>query len=205
MDYAAKDKSEKSEKKNPRIVEKVVTGEVVAKKKSLTRKFKDLFVEADFKSVVRYIVADVLLPSARNMIVDASTKGIERMMYGESSMRRRSSVGYGSRVTYNNPINRGYRDSVGRNAPTVERGPRSSRMSRDDVVLSSREDAELVLERMNDIIETYGEATVSNLNELCGFPSSHVDEKWGWTYLGDVDVKQTRDGFLIDFTSPDPI
>ncbi len=81
-------------------VEKVViTGEVITKKKGLGRKFKELFVSADAKSVIAYVAADVLLPAARNMIVDASTKGIERMMYGESNPPGRRMYGSGRRTS----------------------------------------------------------------------------------------------------------
>ena len=102
---ANKDKKPGKAVKPEKHIQKVVIGEVVTKKKPLSRKIKDLFVEADFRSVTRYVIYDVLIPAARNTIVDASTKGVERMMYGESAIRRRN-TGAGPRVTYNNPINR---------------------------------------------------------------------------------------------------
>lgn len=209
MDYASNAKKDKVEAKpEKKKVERVVSGAVVVQKKSLGRKFRDLFIEADFKSVVKYIIAEVLIPAARNTIVDASTKGVERMMYGESSMRRRH-MGGGPRITYNNPINRGgYRDS-GHRAPPIEIGVRSSsqpsRHSKEDFILSSREEAELVLERMNDIIDTYEVVSVADLNELVGFPTTHQDNKWGWTFLGDVQIRQIREGYLIDFPPAEPI
>lgn len=208
-DYQGNSKKAKEVEKVPaKNVEKVVVGEVIVQKKSIGRKFKDLFIEADFKSVVRYIAADVMLPAARNMIVDASTKGVERLLYGESAIRRRN-LGAGPRVTYNNPINRGYRDSspfhTSRHAPPVSPEPRSSRHNRDEFIISSREEAELVLERMNDIIDTYEVASVADLNDLVGLPTTHVDNKWGWVYLGDVQIRQIREGYLIDFPPAEPM
>lgn len=185
-------------------IERVVAGEVIVQKKSISRKFKDLFVEADFRSVLRYVSMDVLLPAARNMIVDASTKGVERLLYGESAVRRRN-MGIGPRITYNNPINRDYRGTSVRYAPPVSSEPRISRRSQDNFILSSREEAELVLERMNDIIENYEIASVADLNELIGLPSTHVDNKWGWMFLGNVQIRQIREGFLIDFPPAEPI
>jgi hypothetical protein len=208
-DYQGNSKKMKETEKVPvKNVEKVVVGEVIVQKKSIGRKFKDLFIEADLKTVIRYVATDVLLPAARNTIVDASSKGIERLMYGESAVRRRN-FGVGPRVTYNNPINRGYRDSgpfhSPRNAPAVSPAPRSSRHSRDEFFLSSREEAELVLERMNDIIDTYEVVSVADLNQLAGLPTTHVDNKWGWVYLGDVQIRQIREGYLIDFPPSEPI
>lgn len=185
-------------------LEPVVKSEVISKKKSLGRKFKDIFVEADFRSVARYVFSDVLLPAVRNTIVDASTKGIERMMYGESAMRRRGYPGTGPRVTYSTGVNRGY-SSIGARTPPAPIGGRGPQASREDFILSSREDADLVLERMKDVIDQYEVVSVADLNELVGFPSSHIDQKWGWSYLGDVRIRQIREGYLIDLPPAEPI
>ncbi len=207
-DYQGNSKKMKESEKIPeKKVERVVASEVIIPKKSIGRKFKDLFIEADFKTVVKYVGSDVLLPAARNMIVDASSKGVERLLYGESAVRRRN-YGPGPRVTYNNPINRGYSGSPlqsSRHAPSVLPEPRTSRHGRDNFILSSREEAELVLERMNDIIDTYEVASVADLNDLVGLPTTHVDNKWGWVYLGDVQIRQIREGYLIDFPPSEPM
>ena len=58
---------------------------------------------------------------------------------------------------------------------------------------------------MNDIIDTYEVVSVADLNELVGLPTSYMDNKWGWIYLGDVQVRQIREGFLIDLPSAEPI
>lgn len=201
--HKAKD-AEKTPPTPPKKVEKVIKGTAIVQKKSLGRKFRDIFVEADFKSVVKYVVSDVLIPAARNMIVDASTKGVERMMYGDRGRRYPwGSSGPAPRFTYNNPINRPY---PGRMAPGVEPGPRrSSRHDQGDFILSSREEADMVLERMNDILSQYEVASVADLKELVGFPSSHVDNKWGWVYLGDVQIRQVREGYLLDLPAAEPL
>ncbi len=206
-DYQGNSKRQKETESLPaKKVEKVIATEVIVQKKTIGRKFKDLLVAADFRTVLRYVGTDVLIPAARNMVVDASTKGIERLLYGESSGRRRGMYGPSSRVTYNNPINRGYRDSSpGRYAPPVSPEPRSIRHSRDDLILSSRDEAEIVLERLNDIIDTYEVASVADLNDLVGIPASHVDQKWGWIYLRDVGIRQVREGWLIDLPPAEPI
>lgn len=207
MDYQSNSKKDRLElgSKPEKKIERVVTSEVLVQKKSLGRKFRELFIEADFKSVVHYVIYEVVLPAARNTIVDASTKGVERMMYGESAVRRRS-YGPGTRITYNTPIYRGssYGDPRARNiAPPVSGRP--LRNSRDDIILASREEASLVLERMNDIIDQFEVVSVADLNDLVGVPSSHVDNKWGWQYLGDVQIRQLREGFLLDLPPADPI
>lgn len=202
MDYQSNSKKTRDPQKPEKKVAKVIVGEVVLPKRKLGRKIKDLFIAADLKTVATYVALDVLLPAARNMIVDGATKGIEKAMYGDRAIRARN-YGHGPRVTYNNPINRDFRDPATR-PPSGNIG-RIPRAGRNDFILTSREEANLVLERMNDIIETYDAVSVADLNDLVGFPQSHIDNKWGWTFLSDVDVRQVPEGFLIDFPSAEPL
>jgi hypothetical protein len=209
-DYGGNSKKAKNaEPRPPKVVEKVVTGPVVVAKKPLGRKIKDLFIEADFRSVVRYVAMDVLIPAARNMIYEGASKGVERMMFGENSQRLRS-YGYGGapRITYNTPVNRMYpdaRDVISRSAPPVNHDPRTGRQLPTDFILSSKEEAEMVLERMNDIIDQYQVASAADLKELMGIPHTPIDRKWGWVYLGNTTVIQTSGGFLIDLPPAEPI
>jgi hypothetical protein len=203
-----KNKEEKPKDQPPKVVEKVVVGEVIVQKRTLGRKFKDVVALADFRGVSRYIIYDVLVPAFRNMMVDGATQGIERLVYGESSIRRRN---YGpgpdrTHITYNSPINRGYRDVRGpRFAPPISALPRRSVYNQNDVIISSREEAEIVLERMGDIIDRYEVASVADLNDLLGVPTRYTDNKWGWIDLRDVPIRQIREGFLLDLPPAEPI
>jgi hypothetical protein len=178
-----------------KVVEKVVTGVVVTKKKSFGQKFRSVFLGGDVKNALRYVTADVLLPAIRNLMVDATTRGVERVVYGESAMRRRP-INYGSRVQYNSPVRRD-RAYLPDQAPARPLG-RQVRRETNDLVLTSREEAELVLERLTDIIDKYGVASLADLYDLTGLPTSHVDNKWGWTYLNNTEIRQVRDGYLLD-------
>lgn len=137
------------------------------------------------------------------------TKGGERVLFGESAIRRRNyGAGTGPRITYNNPIDRGYRSTAyasPRHAPPVSPEPRGARHNQNNYILTTREEAEMVLERMIDIIDNYDVVSVAELNILVGEQGSHVDNKWGWIYLTDVQIRQVREGFLIDFPPAEPI
>jgi hypothetical protein len=212
-DYSNTDKGKSDPKKSNKVVEKVVVSEVIIQKKPLGRKFRELFIEADFRGVFRYLGHDVLIPALRNMIVDAGTEGIRRMVYGQDAVRR-SRFGPGSRTTYTNysssplrgPIPaRSYPiDPASRMAPAMAQ-VRPARLAQDDYVLATREEAEIVLEKMNDILDQYEVVTVGDLNELVGFSSTHIDQKYGWIYLGEIPIRQVRGGFLIDFPPAEPI
>jgi hypothetical protein len=210
LDYQSNAKKQQEGKtdKPEKVIEKVVTGEVVQKPKTVGHKFKDIFFGGDFKVAMKFVTAEVLFPALRNLMVDTVTKGIERLVYGESSYRR---PGIASRydprpiVSYNNPL-AVRRDPRVPNIP--EQGPRSYKANRrdaTDIILASREEAELVVERLIDIIDKYDVASVADLNDLLGLPTSHIDNKWGWTYLNNVEIRQIRNGYLIDLPSLEEI
>jgi hypothetical protein len=200
-----KEKSEKKQKKEDKKLEKVVTGVVIQKPPGIGRKFKDIFFGGDFKLAMRYVASDVLLPAFRNLLVDSVTKGAERVVYGEVSGYRRRPTGYGpiTRVQYNNPLmqQRPVDPRDPRQQAYLPDQPRLQRANRhhfNDVILISREEAELVVERMIDIIDKYDAASLSDLYVLLGLNSSPIDNKWGWTFLNNVEIRQVRDGFLIE-------
>ena len=184
-------------------VEKVVTGEVVQRKKPLGTRFKDVFFGGDFNSAARFVAADVLLPAFRNLVVDAVQEGTRRVMFGESTMHRHRRPEMRSRVQYNNPVNR--RDPRERVYLPDQPPHPAPRRGSHEIVLISREDAELVIERLADIVDKYDVASVSDLNDLVGHPSAHTDNKWGWTSLSGVGVRQVREGYLLDLPSPEAI
>lgn len=211
MDYQGNSKKSKEDPKGPdkpeKKIEKVITGEAATKSKPLGAKFKALFGDRDFGGVLRYIAAEVLFPAARNAIVDATTKGIERAVYGESVVNRQPRFGYGPRTTYSNPVNRHPRDPR-QNAYLPDQSRRHAINSRPvgkDLILTTREEADVVVERMIDIIDKYDFASLGDLYELVGLPSTYTDQKWGWTFLNDIEIRQVREGWLIELPPVDPI
>jgi len=215
MDYTGNSNKGKETGNPPeKKIEKVVTGEVIQRPRSVGRKFKDVFFGGEIKSAARFVTADVILPAFRDLLVDAITNGAKRVVYGESMYRRRP-YEYRPRITYNSPLTTRsyYRDPRGDprdqrdlrdprervhlpdQPTTIYRPPRPGF---NDIILARKEDAELVVERLIDIIEKYEVASLADLYDLLGYPASPVDNKWGWTYLSNMEVRQVRDGFLID-------
>jgi hypothetical protein len=184
-------------------LKKIVSGEVVTRKKPLKQRIKSIFVGGEFKNAAAYIAIDVLVPAARNMIVDATTKGIERLIYGDSPQRSRQNDYNRSRVSYNSPLDRNRQRGV----MLPDQPPHYGRSSRNsnEIIVNSRKEAELVLSTIADIIESYDVASVADLNELVGLPNTHIDNKWGWTSIRHADLRQVREGWLIDLPPAKPI
>lgn len=197
------------EKKTKQSQTPIVTGEVIQRKPSLGYRFKSIFFNGEFKTAIRYTLTEVMVPAARNMIVDATIASVERVIYGESRNTRprrgvmpdvaRTRFSY-SQVSTKDPRARG---SLPDQAPAYNVG----RNSRDigQIVFISREEAELVLERMHDIIDEYDVVSVADLHELTALPTAHTDNNYGWTSLGYAQVRQTRQGYLLDLPPAEKI
>lgn len=188
-------------------VTRITSGDVVRKKKSLRKRFTETFVAGDAKSVFGYVVMDVLLPAARDMVVDAVDSGFRRLIFGESYRRRGGSTlpqaGPTGYVSYNR-----YAHAMGsrQSGPerTISRQARA-RHDFDEIVLDSRTEAEEVIDRLFDLVSRYESATVADLYELVGLSSNHTDQKWGWTDLQGSGVSRIRDGYLLDLPDPEPL
>lgn len=203
MDYQSNSKKDRVESPKPeKKIERVTQQEVILQKKTIGKRLKGVFIAADFGSVVRYVVYEVLIPAARNMVYDAATKGVERTIFGDNAIRRRNTNLFGQpRFQYNQSVSRPYNNPNNPLAPQLTQGPRgptTMRSASDTFILSSRQEAELVLERMNDCIDQFDVVTVGDLYELIGAPSNHTDQKWGWTVIGDAPIRQVREGYVID-------
>lgn len=214
-DYAGnskKSKEEQSDDKKKEIVP-VVESKVVTKKKPLGRRFMETFFGGDFRSAAEYLAAEVLLPEARRIIVEMAWKGTERVVFGDSKARPRDSIyGPNTRFDYSNlgrdPRERRTSRSRGsanlpdqHSRPGVQRG----RASDQDLVFTSREDAQRVIEALSLIIDKYEIVSVADLKELVGIPTVHTDQKWGWDRLVDVNIRQIREGYLLELPQAEPI
>lgn len=197
VDYAAPNQKKKlTEAPAKKEIKKVVTTEVVVKKKGLGKKIKETFIAMDIGSVFSFVTREVFIPAARNMIVDGAARGVDRMVYGERGVSRpHGYTGRGATSYGGNPLITNYRHPSTR--PPIRNGPPAPRRGGNDFILESKEEAEMVLQTMYDLLEMYEHVTVGELHELLGLPSTFTDEKWGWTHLSHSHVQPIREGYMI--------
>lgn len=187
----------------PKKVEKIVEGKVIQQKKSLGKKFSEMFIGGDAKSAGAYVVYEVLLPAAKDALADAMSQGIERFLYGEvrSINRRKGGRGGNGYVSYN---------KISQRPPWSDDRPPMGRRARaqhdfDDIVIERRDEATAVLQRIFEYIDRYGSASVRDLYELVGVPSQYTDDKWGWTFIDEMDVMRVRGGYKLILPRPEPL
>lgn len=188
-------KAESKRKKLP----KSISGDVVYRKKKTRSKIAESFMGDDTRSVGHYILFEVVLPAIKQLISDAASQGVERLLFGDSS---RSNTRVGSRPGYTsyNRINVNRRDEP---RAISQRARASHDFS--EIILKSRDEAEKVRDDLTACVDQYDVATVSDLYDLVGISGSFQDDKWGWYDLRDVRIRRVREGYLLELPRTQPI
>lgn len=180
----------------PPKAKKVVTGAVQVKPKSEARKIADIFVADEVHNVTNRVIDEVLIPGIRDMIRTMITEAAD-MMFGGGWKRndgRPSYSTYGSYYRYGDANSK-------RDTP-----PFRSRRDFDigDIVLSTRADAEDVLQEMDDWVARYGTITVASLYDILGMDMSNYQaNRYGWHSLRDADVQRVSGGYLLRLPRPE--
>lgn len=205
MDYAPNSHKSKEEKALTEVperkkLEKVVTGKVKTKKRNEISKLGEIFIAEDARNVKSYILMEVLVPAVKKAISDIVTNGIDMLLFGEGGRTRRTSSA--STVSYRNYYDQ--KDITRRDYSSARVGTRTG-YSYDDIILETRGEAEEVLARMDELIETYGIVSVADMYDLVGKTCNYTDNKYGWTNILNAEPIHVRDGYMLKMPKAGPI
>jgi hypothetical protein len=81
----------------------------------------------------------------------------------------------------------------------------SGQYSYDDIILPTRGEAEEVLTRMDELMDTYGLVRVADLYDLVGITGEYTDNRYGWTNITRAEIIRNRDGYMIKMPRAVPI
>ena len=186
-------KSKELEAKQPeKKLTKVANAKL--KKKSEIQKIAATVVAEDLNKVKNAVLMDVIVPAVKKVISDIVTNGIDMLLYGEVKHNKTTTT---SKIGYNSMYN-------SQNQANAARVARSS-YSYNDIILSSRGEAEEVLNQMNEIIGTYGVVSVADLCEIVGVTGEFTDNKYGWSDIRDAYVERSKDGYMLKLPRALPI
>lgn len=182
----------------------ISNGKARTQKKSGLSKLAGSIISDDAQNVKSYILMDVLIPSFKKAISDIVTNGIDIILYGETGHTRKSNAG---RVSYRNYYEAA-NDRFGRSGVRTDvrddrerndtRNGRGSVSLFEDIVVDSRGEAEEILSRMSEYLETYPVISVADMYDLANITTfPHTYNNYGWKTVAAAKPVRVPDGYLI--------
>lgn len=177
-----------------------VSGMVMKKKRSFTQNIAEALVGDGSQNVVGYILSEVLIPTAKTMIQEAITSGLEMVLFGEATGRSRKKDKNRSTVSYGSYYQRAERDD----RPSRRHVSVRDRFNLSEIYFRHGDVATDILEQLSDALEEYNEVSVGDFFDAAGIDgATWAHYKFGWTDLEEARCTHTRHGYQIMF--PDPI
>lgn len=174
--------------KEPKAVKKVIEGKAVVKKKSGMSKLTNAFFAEDVYMIKSYIFWDVLIPMIKDGISDIVKNAVDLALYGKMAK-------VGKKDGYTNYSNVSYKSSS--SSIRKEAATTTKSIPDESIILSSRGDAELVLDSLRDMIDRGQYASVADMYELIGESTPFTANNYGWKNLKDAKIVRVREGFLL--------
>lgn len=184
----------------PKLVSVVEEGSASTRKAPVGKRFIQAFGGEDARGVGQFILMDIVLPTVKSLISDVVGQGIDRALWGENG-RRTSTNGRTQHTSYSRVSSErtsGRRDERERDFGRTAR----ARFDFDDIILSTRGEAEKVLDTMIEVWKEYGSVRVADLYDLVGITSDYTDNNFGWVDLRQADVSRVRNGYVLDLPRP---
>lgn len=149
----------------------------------------------DIEIIGRSIFKTVLIPLFKKMLWDTVTNGMEMMLYPDGKGRPRSSAA--GQISY-----RAYydKDRVQNEGPSIR-----NKYVYEDLVFKTYGEAELVLDRLGDILSREPYVTIADLLQLVDMSYDYPDKQYGWTDLSSSRVTAVKDGYVLKLPTAMPV
>lgn len=197
-------KAKTEEKPAEKVIPKVVAGKVTRRKPPLGKRFREIFIGDTDQGVFDFVFGTILVPAMKDMITDAVSAGVERMIFGDAREARRQRPSAGAFGNSNHTNYNRYSSNQRRPDPQPMARRRETH-NFDQIIFASWEEANDVLKTMWDIIQKYDAISVKDLYEMVGEEFHYTDEKFGWTRLGNARVQRVSSGYLLNLPAPEDL
>ena len=182
---------------------KVIKGKVQVEKPKLSKRMVNFLFSDKIDSVANYLAYYILGPSIKDLIFKMGTGALQMALFGGQGGTNMPPLGYNNGYSsarrdptpYNMMSNPGYAQPQ----PAIF----NQRISLNDISFDSKDDAWLVLDRMNREISRYGKVRVADFYTFAGITGQ--EGNWtlqgnGWYDLSQAHPMMRTDGrWIIDF------
>lgn len=182
------DKYREEQKEKPKI-EQVTKTEVASRKKSLGTKFAETFLAEDIRDVKSYVIRDIIIPTAKDLVFNAFNGILEGLLYGTgSSKRRRNDKQKASYEAY-------YKSGNDRRQPSKT----ADVYDYQELIFPDISEANGVLDALTEYADSYGQVSVGELYDAVGKTSEFTDRKYGWFKddLKNVKARRVHGGYIL--------
>lgn len=198
-DYPSNSRRVVTEKKEEKKVKKkkIISGKVILKKKPFLQRVKDSLFGDGLAIAGSYVLNEILVPAAKSTISDMINGATDMVLFNDDRYRpRRERRGRTIYTPYDKRYDRG-RDREERQYSRVRRGF-------EDLIFSSRRDAEEIRDHLVDMITEYGAVSIADLYDAVEIDSTNfTDDKYGWTSLRNAVITSARGGgYLLELPKP---
>lgn len=192
-------------------VQKVIKGEAKTRKRPMHKRIFESFIGGQPENVSEHVIFEVMIPAARDLVVDGFMSAIESTFYpaGRSNRRRFSTFSSGGSGFGASQYGHTNYQSPSARRPDPREEATSRRVKAHDfreIILDTRVEADEVIDRLFDLISKYELATVADLYDLCGMSSTWADRNHGWTDIRGAGATRIRGGqYLLNLPRPEPL
>lgn len=184
-------------------INKVTTGKVIVRKKSESTKFAEKIISKDdIRGMKEYLVDDIVIPTIKDTIWDAFTNVLDMLLFGGTGKARGSRRKIADKISYRDYYDDRRNDRRRYGSPSRSR---NDLYSIDDIIFSSRGEAEKVLAKMDEVIDVYKIVSVADLYDFIGETCEYTANNYGWTNIRNVEPIRVRDGYKLNLPNPKPI
>ena len=182
--YPSNDGSEK-----PKVA-KVASGKVVSRGSGIKKLIRDVIIFGDLKETIKYTIVNEVVPKGIDLIASSLHSFIDTLFNGEyEDDRDQGSRTRNAYIPYRNYSEKKTRTRV---------KPRT-RFELDDVAFSTIKEAKDVLAFLEDNINEFGAASVSDFYTCVGISTDYASRNFGWSDLSKACIRTCREGYYIDF------
>ena len=168
-------------------------GATQVKRKNKITRLADIFLADDISTIRGYAFRELIIPAVKNVL--SST--VNAALFGQSAGRRNND---------GHPRN-SYRDYYGRdNDYSYPSYSRRDDLGFDDIIFSTRAEAEEVLYQMECILRESKIVRVSEMYEIARRDDGpYTAVHYGWTNLRDARIRPYKGGYLLEMPRALPI
>lgn len=186
--------SNSNNKKEPHKLTPVVQGE--SKPPGIFKRIKSSLISDDITNVKSYLFFDILLPAIKDTIADMAKAAIEMALYGDSGGKsKRGKSYYTSYSKYYEKDSHPHKSSA------------KEDIYGDEIMVKSVNDAIAAFDELNEAINVYGNASVSDAYDICKLPiPPWTNDNYGWMDPLPVDYSRIRYNgewrYILNFPKP---